>query len=131
MIAVGGAAGAAARYGAERLWPVGPGTFPWTILLVNVVGCFLMGVLMVAVKERFTGAPRLVSPMLGTGVLGGFTTFSHYIDGVRTLFDGDQIGYGFACLVLTPATALAAVALGVHTARPLFRSHQHPGRAAG
>ncbi|TXS68806.1 CrcB family protein [Streptomyces sp. sk2.1] len=111
-VAIGGAAGAAARYGAERLWPTGPSAFPWTILLVNTVGCFLMGALMVTLKLRFPGAPRLISPLLGTGVLGGFTTFSHYTDNVRQLFENDRPGYAVGCLLLTIVAALAAVTAG-------------------
>ncbi|MFD0025234.1 fluoride efflux transporter FluC [Streptomyces sp. NPDC058382] len=111
-VAIGGGAGAVARYGAERIWPDGTSAFPWTILLVNTVGCFLMGVLMVTMKLRFPGAPRLLSPLLGTGVLGGFTSFSHYTDNVRQLFENHQPGYAVGCLVLTVVAALAAVTAG-------------------
>ncbi|WP_151772325.1 fluoride efflux transporter FluC [Streptomyces abyssomicinicus] len=121
-VAVGGAVGAALRFGAanvwrngsdaELVWPKGEAAFPWTTLLVNVVGCFLMGVLTVTLKERFTGAPRLLNPLLGTGVLGGFTTFSSYTDDARRLFENDQPGSALGYLVLTVAGALAGVALG-------------------
>lgn len=125
VVAIGGAAGAAARYGAERLWPNGTSAFPWTILLVNTVGCFLMGVLMVTMKLRFPGAPRLISPLLGTGVLGGFTSFSHYTDNVRVLFENHQPGYAVGCLLLTVVAALAAVTAGA------FATHFAFGRAYG
>ncbi|MFJ7198681.1 MULTISPECIES: fluoride efflux transporter FluC [unclassified Streptomyces] len=121
-VAIGGAAGAMARYGAERLWPTGPSAFPWTILLVNTVGCFLMGILMVTMKLRFPGAPRLISPLLGTGVLGGFTTFSHYTDNVRQLFENGRPGYAVGCLLLTVVAALAAVTAGA------FATHLALGR---
>ncbi|MEV0580065.1 MULTISPECIES: fluoride efflux transporter FluC [unclassified Streptomyces] len=124
-VAVGGAAGAVARYGAERLWPNGTSAFPWTILLVNTVGCFLMGVLMVTLKLRFPGAPRLVSPLLGTGVLGGFTSFSHYTDNVRELFGNHRPGYAVGCLLLTVVAALAAVTAGA------FATHVAFGRSRG
>ncbi|MEU1346831.1 fluoride efflux transporter FluC [Streptomyces sp. NPDC005775] len=125
VVAIGGAAGAAARYGAERLWPNGTSAFPWTILLVNTVGCFLMGVLMVTMKLRFPGAPRLISPLLGTGVLGGFTSFSHYTDNVRELFENHQPGYAVGCLLLTVVAALAAVTAGA------FATHFAFGRTYG
>ncbi|MEU6952949.1 CrcB family protein [Streptomyces sp. NPDC045714] len=120
-VAIGGAAGAAARYGAERLWPSGTSAFPWTILLVNAVGCFLMGILMVTLKLRFPGAPRLISPLLGTGVLGGFTSFSHYTDDVRQLFEAHEPGYAVGCLVLTVVAALAAVTTGALATHYVFR----------
>ncbi|MFJ1896348.1 fluoride efflux transporter FluC [Streptomyces sp. NPDC088115] len=122
-VAVGGAAGAVARYGAERLWPTGATAFPWTLLLINTVGCFLMGVLMVTLKLRFPGAPRLISPLLGTGVLGGFTSFSHYTDDVRQLFENHQPGYAAGCLVLTVVAALSAVTAGA------FATHFAFGRS--
>ncbi|MFB8208676.1 fluoride efflux transporter FluC [Streptomyces sp. NPDC056010] len=130
-VAVGGAAGACARYAAERLWPTGTFAFPWTVLLVNTVGCFLMGVLMVTLKLRFPGAPRLISPLLGTGVLGGFTSFSHYMDNVRQLFENHQPGYAIGCLVLTVAAALAAVTAGAFAAHFAFgRSYGERGEAS-
>ncbi|MFJ6073836.1 fluoride efflux transporter FluC [Streptomyces sp. NPDC093065] len=129
-VAAGGAAGALLRYVASRLWRngsdaallwrTGEAAFPVTSLLINVVGCFLMGVLTVALKERFTGAPRLLNPFLGTGVLGGFTTFSSYTDDTRRLFENDQPGYAVANLLLTVAGALLAVVLGVVVARLLL-----------
>ncbi|WP_326696957.1 CrcB family protein [Streptomyces sp. NBC_01754] len=124
-VAVGGAAGACARYGAERLWPTGGTQFPWTILLVNAVGCFLMGALMVTLKLRFPSAPRLVSPLLGTGVLGGFTSFSHYTDGVRKLFEADRPGYATGSLLLTVAAALAGVTAGALLAHAALRGGYH------
>ncbi|MEU3732596.1 CrcB family protein [Streptomyces sp. NPDC033538] len=130
VVAVGGAVGALLRHGASRLWPngsdaallwrTGEAAFPWTTLLINVVGCFLMGVLTVALKERFTRAPRLLNPLLGTGVLGGFTTFSSYTDDTRRLFENDQPGAAVGNLLLTVAGALAAVVLGVLLARLLL-----------
>ncbi|WP_328723264.1 CrcB family protein [Streptomyces sp. NBC_00247] len=119
-VAVGGAAGAAARYGAELLWPTGSASFPWTVLLINVVGCFLMGVLMVTVKLRLPGGHPLISPLLGTGVLGGFTSFSHYVDDVRELFEGGRPGYALGCLLLTVVAALAAVTVGAFATHALL-----------
>ncbi|WP_329367331.1 CrcB family protein [Streptomyces sp. NBC_00669] len=120
-VAVGGAAGACARVGAERLWPdYQPPDFPWTILLVNTTGCLLMGVLMATVKFGFPNAPRLISPLLGTGVLGGFTSFSHYTDNVRLLFHRGQPGYAVGDLLLTPAAALTAVTVGALGTRALL-----------
>lgn len=77
VVAAGGGTGAAGRYGAGFLWPSGAAAFPWTTLLVNVIGCALIGVLLVLTFEVCV-AHRLVRPFLGTGVLGGFTTFSIY-----------------------------------------------------
>ena len=120
VIALGGALGAAARYGAGLAWPTAADAFPWTTLLVNVVGCALMGVLMVLVTERFV-APPLLRPFLGTGVLGGFTTFSTYAVDADRLFRLDAAGPATLTLVLTLVLDVAAVWAGAGAARALTR----------
>ncbi|GHH82380.1 putative fluoride ion transporter CrcB 1 [Streptomyces sulfonofaciens] len=119
VIALGGVLGSTARYGTGLLWPTPPGAFPWTTLLVNVAGCGLIGVLMVVVAEAGAAHP-LVRPFLGTGVLGGFTTFSTYAVDVERLTDGGRPGLGLTYLVLTLLAALTAVwAAAVATRRAL------------
>ncbi|MFK4071568.1 fluoride efflux transporter CrcB [Streptomyces sp. NPDC029674] len=107
-VAVGGGAGAAARYAASLWWPVVPDGFPWTTLAVNAVGCAAIGVLMVLVTETWTVHP-LVRPFFGTGVLGGFTTFSTYAVDIERLLGGGHVRTGLTYLALTPLAALAAV----------------------
>ncbi|MFG1805253.1 fluoride efflux transporter CrcB [Streptomyces sp. NPDC049040] len=108
VVAAGGAAGACARYGAALLWPQTPGAFPWTTFWVNVSGCAVIGVFMVVITEVWA-AHRLVRPFFGTGVLGGFTTFSTYAVEVRRLADAHQAGTAAGYAVATLASALAAV----------------------
>lgn len=108
VIALGGAAGASARYAASLLWPTAGDGFPWTTLVVNVIGCAVIGVFMVVISEVWA-AHRLVRPFFGTGVLGGFTTFSTYAVDVERLVDGDRARSGLAYLGLTLLAALAAV----------------------
>ena len=62
-----------------------PGSFPWTTLLVNGVGCAVIGVFMVVITDVWA-AHRLVRPFFGTGVLGGFTTFSTYAVDIQKLW---------------------------------------------
>ncbi|WP_260635819.1 fluoride efflux transporter CrcB [Streptomyces angustmyceticus] len=108
VVAAGGAIGATARYGAGLLWPTASGDFPWTTLTVNAVGCALMGVLMVVITE-VRAAHRLVRPFLGTGVLGGFTTFSTYAVDIQRLVGGGRPAAALAYLAGTVLVALAAV----------------------
>ncbi|MCK9878908.1 CrcB family protein [Frankia sp. Ag45/Mut15] len=119
VIAVGGAVGACARYGASLLWPDPAGVFPWTTLLVNTVGCALIGLLMVVITEVPAVHP-LTRPLLGTGVLGGFTTFSTYAVDARRLIDGEHTGLALAYLALTMALALGAVWASVVATRRLI-----------
>ncbi|MBG0565144.1 fluoride efflux transporter FluC [Actinoplanes aureus] len=96
-VAAGGVLGAVARYGISVAWP---GT-PWATWVVNISGCFLIGVLYTAVDRRL---PRL---FLGTGVLGGYTTFSTAT--VQVAEAG--LGYLAATLIGTLLAAWAGSAL--------------------
>jgi CrcB protein len=108
VVALGGAIGACARYGASLLWPTASGGFPWTTFGVNVAGCAVIGVFMVLITDLW--APhRLVRPFFGTGVLGGFTTFSAYAVDIQRLVDTGRAGTGVVYLGLTLCAALAAV----------------------
>ncbi|MFC5663028.1 fluoride efflux transporter CrcB [Kitasatospora misakiensis] len=121
VVAVGGALGAVARYGAGLLWPTGPSAFPWTTLLVNAVGCAVIGVFLVVITEGRPAHP-LLRPFFGTGVLGGFTTFSTYAVDVRRLLAEGRPGPAVAYLGLTLLAALAAVwAAAVVTRRLVLR----------
>ncbi|MEX0173892.1 fluoride efflux transporter CrcB [Streptomyces sp. LMG1-1-1.1] len=116
-VAVGGALGASARYGAALLWPTPAHAFPWTTFTVNMAGCAALGVLMVLATEATTAPHPLLRPLLGTGFCGGFTTFSTYtLDTERLLAAGDP-GRGLLYLGGTAVTALAAVWAGVTATR--------------
>ncbi|MEU5751352.1 fluoride efflux transporter CrcB [Streptomyces sp. NPDC047829] len=108
VVALGGAVGAGARYGAVLWWPTRAGGFPWTTFCVNLVGCAVIGAFMVLVTEVRT-AHRLVRPFFATGVLGGFTTFSTYAVDARHLLAADQARTALAYLAATPLAALTAV----------------------
>ncbi|GAA3395524.1 CrcB family protein [Streptomyces roseoviridis] len=120
-VAAGGALGATLRHAATLVWPTPAGAFPWTVLTVNATGCAALGVLMVLATETF-GAPHpLLRPFLGTGVCGGFTTFSTYaLDTQRLLAAGDA-ARGLLYLAATALLALAAVWAAVATTRAAVR----------
>jgi CrcB protein len=102
-------------------WPARTGGFPWTTFWINVVGCAVIGVFLVLITEAVT-AHRLVRPFFGTGVLGGFTTFSTYAVDLQRLFDTGRPGTALAYLAATPVAALTAVWLAaVATRRALHR----------
>ncbi|MCX3060919.1 fluoride efflux transporter CrcB [Streptomyces sp. GXMU-J5] len=116
VVALGGGTGAAARYGASLLWPTASGAFPWTTLLVNAVGCAVIGVFMVVISDVWA-AHRLVRPFFGTGVLGGFTTFSTYVVDTRHLIEDGHPAAALGYLALTVCAALAAVWTAAHLTR--------------
>ncbi|MEU3852866.1 fluoride efflux transporter CrcB [Streptomyces sp. NPDC029554] len=117
-VVAGGVLGACARYGATLLWPTVPGAFPWTTFWINVSGSAAMGVLMVLITERTTAHP-LVRPFLGTGVLGGYTTFSTYAVDARALFGDGRVVTALLYLAATLAAALFAVWAGAGLTRLL------------
>ncbi|MGX1567662.1 fluoride efflux transporter CrcB [Streptomyces sp. NPDC055506] len=127
VVALGGGAGAAARYAASLWWPSAAGDFPWTTLWVNIAGCAVIGVFMVVITEIRAVHP-LVRPFFGTGVLGGFTTFSTYAVDIRKLLEGGHVGTGLAYLAATPLAALAAVWLGALSTRRILGTTDAKGK---
>ncbi|MFF9671745.1 fluoride efflux transporter CrcB [Streptomyces eurythermus] len=123
VVAAGGALGATARYALTLAWPTPPGGFPWATFWTNVSGCAAMGVLMVLVTDVWA-AHRLLRPFLGTGVLGGYTTFSTYAVDIRGLADAGRPGPALAYLAATLCAALAAVWLASAAARRVFAGRQ-------
>lgn len=117
-IAAGGAAGAAARYLIGQGWPTPAGAFPVSTLAINVLGCALIGVLMVLITEVWS-RQRLIRPFLGTGVLGGFTTFSTYTVDIQRLVAGAHLDIALLYLALTPIGALLAVWVSASATRRL------------
>jgi CrcB protein len=119
-VAVGGALGALARWGVAEALPHDSGRFPWDTLLTNLAGCFLIGVLMVLVVEVLPGR-RLVRPFLGTGILGGFTTFSTYALDTRTLLADGRAAVAAAYLAGTLVLGLIAVLAGLRLTERVVR----------
>ncbi len=111
VIALGGAAGAAARYGLSVLVPEG-GAGVWGTWVANVAGCLAIGVLMGVID--LAGTPhRLLRPFVGVGVLGGMTTFSTYAVEIGRLVTAGEAGTALLYLAGTLVTALAAVVAGL------------------
>jgi CrcB protein len=121
-IVVGGLIGAEARHG--LLVPHATTGWPTATFLINATGCFLIGVLMVVISE-LTEAHRLVRPLLGLGVLGGYTTFSTYTADVVQPMAAGRAGTALLYLVLTPLVALLAVWAGVALTPAAGAAHQN------
>lgn len=122
-VSAGGAIGALARYGLSTAWPHPPGHFPWAVFVINVSGCFLIGVLMVLITEVVT-PHRLVRPFLGVGVLGGYTTFSTYTGDIQLLVAAGSARTALLYLAGTLVAALAAVSAAMTVTRRFTRRYR-------
>jgi fluoride exporter len=113
-VALGGALGSVLRFWLNDLVSARTGpSFPWGILIINVSGSFLIGVL-----AAFTDPDgRLLTPVgfrqfMMIGICGGYTTFSSFsLETLRRLQDG-QWFYASANIVLSVVLCLVAVWLG-------------------
>ncbi|MHA6792401.1 fluoride efflux transporter CrcB [Pseudonocardia bannensis] len=128
-VAVGGAAGALARWGVGLALPTPHGGFPLGTFAINVVGCLLIGVLIVTITE-LTDAHPLLRPFLASGFLGGFTTFSAYSVEIQLLLSDGHVGVAVGYLSATLAAALAATWAGMALARAAGSRRAGPGRVA-
>jgi CrcB protein len=118
QVALGGALGSVQRYltnlGVMRL--IGPG-FPYGTLIVNIVGSFAMGFLVVILAHK--DATRL-APLLMTGLLGGFTTFSAFSLDTLTLWERGQPGLALLYVAGSVGISLAAIAAALTLFRGFF-----------
>jgi len=90
-VAAGGAIGASARYLVSVMVGSQPGRFPWATLTVNLVGCFIAGALTAWLLARGSLSANTVL-FLGTGLLGGFTTFSAFsLESLRLAESGQAL----------------------------------------
>ncbi len=112
-VAAGGAIGATLRHGVNvastHLWGADS---PWATLTVNVVGSFVMG-LLIAVFAHLWQPPQEMKLFLVTGILGAFTTFSSFSLDVSVLWERGALlatgGYVMASVVLSVAALFAAL----------------------
>ncbi|ALL75932.1 chromosome condensation protein CrcB [Pseudonocardia sp. EC080610-09] len=119
-VAAGGVAGAEARWVLGVLFPDGPGGWPWTTFVINLSGCLLIGVLLTVLVELTTPHP-LLRPLLATGVLGGYTTFSTWSVDLLHLAAAGRTAAAVGYLVATPLLAVAACGAGVALTRRAAR----------
>jgi len=119
LVALGGAAGTALRDVISGAFPADGGV-SWSIFWINIVGALLLGVLLEALAHHGPdeGRRRTLRLLLGTGVMGGFTTYSTLAESTAALFlDGNGLaGTGYALLTVLAgaiATGLGLVVAGL------------------
>ncbi len=122
VVMCAGAVGVALRYGigafvTER---VGHGGFPWSTLVVNVVGALAMGVVVALLDGSSSGAGHeLLRPALAIGLLGGFTTFSAFAYDAVALVEEGQLARAAVYVCVTNVVGIAALFAGLAGTRAL------------
>jgi CrcB protein len=119
FVAIGGGVGSVTRY-LTSVWAAGRFgvDFPYGTLLVNVVGCYLIGLFMVLATERFM-LPAHWRLLVASGFLGGLTTFSSFsYESLKLVQDGALVS-AFQNIAANLVTGLAATWLGIISGRSL------------
>ncbi|MFD6135270.1 fluoride efflux transporter FluC [Isoptericola sp. NPDC060257] len=114
LVAAGGAVGTVARFGLAQAWPAVDG-WPVATLAANVLGAFVLGWLLESLAARGPETPvvQRVRLAVGTGVLGGFTTFSSLALETERLLASGSVGQGLAYALGTLALGYLACLAGV------------------
>lgn len=111
LVFVGGCVGTAGRAGLVQAFDAAPGTWPWSTLLANLAGSYLLGRVVRAVRSARLG-DRL-QPLLATGLAGSLTTFSSFAVESIEIFDVQGLGAAVLYTGVSVTVGLAAAASGV------------------
>ena len=118
-VALGGALGSIARYGADKLIERRSfSIFPWSTFTINATGCLLIGVVIAALVDRHH-TPAWIRAGLVIGVLGGYTTFSTFAQEGLDLFEGGRSALALAYTLGSVVVGLLAVFVGARLGRLL------------
>lgn len=117
LVALGGAVGSLGRWAVGAVLPTAAGAPAWSTVLVNVTGAAALGALVVWLAARRPGSRR-AQPLLGTGVLGGWTTFSAAVLDVQTHLAAGHL----PALALAVAVGLVVPVVAAWVAMHLTRS---------
>jgi fluoride exporter len=117
-VALGGAIGAVARYGLDRLIERrSDSLFPWSTFAINMAGCLVIGVLIATLVDRHH-TPDWLRAGLVIGVVGGFTTFSTFAQEALDLLE-THVVTAFAYMLTSVAVGVVAVFAGSRLGRLL------------
>ncbi|WP_404380042.1 CrcB family protein [Knoellia locipacati] len=119
-IAGGGVVGSLGRYAVGLVLPHPVGSFPWSTIVVNLTGAVAMGLLVAFLLGR-PGSHRLARPVVGVGLLGGWTTFSAFAIDVVTLLETGHGGEAAAYVLASFLGGVLAVTLGSTVGQRLWR----------
>lgn len=116
-VAAGGSIGATARWAVGTTFDIPAGGWPWPTLIVNVVGCLLIGFAAAHIERGSLRWDTVV-----TGLLGGFTTMSSFAVELNTMVDMGRTGTAVAYGAVTLVAGVGAVAVGLTTSATSTRT---------
>jgi len=122
LVAIGGAFGSCLRYlflEMMVLWARG-NNFPIGVVLVNIIGSFLIGILHFFLVNHFDSLSPQTRILLATGVLGGFTTFSAFSLDTFRLINASQYGLAFAYIFSSVIFSILAIFFGFYLSKLIF-----------
>ncbi|MCE1180398.1 MAG: CrcB family protein [Micrococcales bacterium] len=113
LVFLGGSLGTAVRAALEGAFPARAGGWPWATFAINVTGAFLLGLLLETLARRGpdSGWRRQVRLGAGTGLLGGYTTYSTFAVETARLTTPLAMGYAAGTAVLGCLAAAAGYAI--------------------
>lgn len=132
-VAAGAVLGGPARHALELALPATGSGLPVGTLVVNLVGCLLLGTLVEALALRSVPdsfATRYARPFAGPGLLGTFTTYSTFTVQTDRLLLTGRAGVAAAYVLASLLGGAAAAALGVLAARHAWPGGGRPDRRA-
>lgn len=113
LVAVGGALGSVARYLLSAIiQEQAQSNFPWGTMTVNVLGCFVIGLVTALAAGHGIISPSL-KLILTTGFCGGFTTFSTFMNETVTLSNGGNSIMALLYLAISILLGFIAAILGI------------------
>jgi CrcB protein len=100
----------------SRLIPTTTNGFPWPTLTANIIGAFVLGLVIVMVVDRLAPT-RYIRPLIGTGFCGGLTTFSTLVVEIDLLVKAGRVALAIGYLAASLVAGMVAVYAGMALAR--------------
>ncbi len=120
LASAGGAIGAGLRFLVSHAFAArGLVWFPWATLSVNVIGSFLMGVLVGLLALRYQGSAE-IRTFFATGILGGFTTFSAFAFESVAMIERGEFSLTFLYMIGSVVLSVVAVFFGLSLTRAVL-----------
>jgi CrcB protein len=132
LVAVGATVGTLVRASIELVFPHAPGEWPWATFAINILGSLALGALIEALALRGpdTGRRRMLRLGVGTGVVGGFTTYSTFVVEIDRLATAGAVSMALVYTLASVVLGVVAAAIGAGVAASVFGRREPEGEGA-